>query len=75
MSVNESWTSLLPLAIQEKLHGRVQLQRILSNVVWLSLDKLLRLGIGAVVGIWIARYLGPDQFGLLNYALAFFDSL
>jgi PST family polysaccharide transporter len=27
--------------------------------------------VGLLVGIWIARYLGPDQFGLLNYAIAF----
>ena len=25
---------------------------------------------GLVVGVWIARYLGPDQFGVLNYAVA-----
>ena len=47
------------------------LQKILSNIVWLSMDKLLRLAVGAVVGVWMARYLGPSQFGLLNYALAF----
>jgi len=68
---NESWTNLLPDSIRERLHGRSQLQKILSNIVWLSLDKVLRLGIGAVLGIWIARYLGPEQFGLLNYAAAF----
>ncbi len=26
---------------------------------------------GLLVGVWIARYLGPEQFGLMNYALAF----
>ncbi|GAB6270451.1 MAG: flippase [Smithella sp.] len=26
---------------------------------------------GLLVGVWIARYLGPEQFGLLSYALAF----
>ncbi len=68
---NQAWTNLLPPFLQERLQGRVQLQRILSNIVWLSLDKVLRLGVGAVVGVWIARYLGPSQFGLLNYATAF----
>lgn len=29
---------------------------------------------GLVIGVWIARYLGPAQFGSLNYALAFFAS-
>ena len=26
---------------------------------------------GILVGVWIARHLGPEQFGLLNFALAF----
>ena len=29
------------------------------------------MGIGLVVGVWVARYLGPEQFGKYNYALAF----
>lgn len=68
---NMSWTKFLPGFAQKRLEGRVQLQRILSNIAWLSIDKLLRLGVGAVIGVWIARYLGVAQFGLLNYALAF----
>lgn len=70
-SANESWTYLLPGSLRELLHGRLQLQKILSNIAWLSVDKLMRLGVGAVVGVWIARYLGPDRFGLLNYTAAF----
>jgi PST family polysaccharide transporter len=34
-------------------------------------DKFLRMSIGLVVGIWLARYLGPKQFGALNFAIAF----
>lgn len=29
------------------------------------------MGVGLFVGVWLARYLGPEQFGLFNYALAF----
>ena len=29
------------------------------------------MGGGLIVGIWLARYLGPEQFGLMNYAIAF----
>lgn len=43
---------------------------VLLNVLWLSLDQLSRLAIGLVVGIWIARYLGPQQWGEINYVLA-----
>jgi PST family polysaccharide transporter len=70
-AANQSWTNLLPPSFRERLHGRIQLQKILSNIIWLSLDKFLRLGVGAVVGVWIARYLGPAQFGILNYTIAF----
>jgi O-antigen/teichoic acid export membrane protein len=29
------------------------------------------MGVGLVVIVWIARYLGPEQFGVLSYATAF----
>jgi O-antigen/teichoic acid export membrane protein len=29
------------------------------------------MAVGLFVGIWVARYLGPDKFGLLSYAMAF----
>lgn len=44
---------------------------ILDNIGWLLIDKVLRMGIGLIVGAWIARYLGPEQFGKLGYTLAF----
>ncbi len=34
-------------------------------------EKILRMFVGLFVGIWVARYLGPDQFGLLSYAQSF----
>ena len=49
-------------------HG---LKKIIFNSSWLFADKVLRLGIGLFVGVWVARYLGPDSFGLFNYAAAF----
>jgi polysaccharide transporter, PST family len=47
------------------------LRQIISNASWLVADKVLRMAVALVVGVWIARYLGPEQFGLLNYAIAF----
>ncbi|MCF0058306.1 flippase [Dyadobacter sp. CY356] len=41
------------------------------NILWLSLDKVFKLAVGLIVGIWVARYLGPNQWGELNYVLAF----
>lgn len=47
------------------------LKKIIKNIAWLSGDQVFRLAAGFIVGAWVARYLQPTQFGLLNYALAF----
>ena len=44
--------------------------RILKNIVWLFFDRFFRLGVGLFVGIWVAKYLGPNNFGKWNYAVA-----
>lgn len=50
--------------------GAGVLRRLVSNTGWLLAEKSLRLAVGLVVGGWMARYLGPEQFGLYNYSLA-----
>jgi PST family polysaccharide transporter len=42
-----------------------------KNVIWLFFDKIFRLGLGLIVGVLVARYLGPGLFGKWNYAIAF----
>ncbi|MEG4853437.1 flippase [Microcoleus sp. B5-D4] len=56
-------------AVSQKLGPN--LRQVLSNIAWLFTDQILQMGLGLFVGLWVARYLGPTQFGLLNYALAF----
>jgi PST family polysaccharide transporter len=43
----------------------------IGNTAWLFADKALRMAVGLTVGVMVARYLGPTQFGLLSYALTF----
>lgn len=50
---------------------RLGSSKIATNILWLLFDKGLRIGSGLIIGIWIARHLGPDQFGKLNYGQAF----
>ncbi len=69
--MNQAWIQFLPPFLRSKLDGRYTLQKILSNTGWLFADRLLRMGAGLVVGVWIARYLGPEQYGLFNYVVAF----
>lgn len=44
--------------------------QIADNLGWLFFDKVLRMGVGLIVGVWVARYLGVQDFGALNYAMA-----
>ena len=57
--------------LQRNIGQREGLRRILSNIGWLMMDRLLRMFIGLLVGVWVARYLGPKEYGTLNFALAF----
>jgi PST family polysaccharide transporter len=46
-------------------------RKIIGNTGWLMFDRVGRMGLGLFVGVWVARYLGPLQFGSLNFAVAF----
>jgi len=48
-----------------------KLHTILANSSWLFADKILRMGINLILVVRVARYLGVQQYGLYNYAIAF----
>jgi O-antigen/teichoic acid export membrane protein len=54
-----------------RIAHRPNLIKIVHNISWLFFDKILKMGLGFFVGVWIVRYLGPEQFGLLSFATAF----
>ena len=56
----------------QKIQQRRGIRDSLSNIGWLSGDRLLRMFGAVVVGMLVARYLGPSQFGLLNYGIAIY---
>ena len=39
-----------------------------KNTSWLMAEKILRMTVGLFVGVWVARYLGPEQFGVFAFA-------
>lgn len=43
---------------------------IVRNIGWLAFDRLVRLSLGFLIIIWLARYLGPEAFGWFSYAQA-----
>lgn len=65
------WLSLLPFSVQKRLAGRSNLHAIIHNSGWLFFDKAVRMALGLLVGAWVARYLGPSQYGELAYVLAY----
>lgn len=46
-------------------------RRYFANTSWMLAEQILRLVAGLFVGIYVARYLGPEQFGIYSYAAAF----
>ncbi|MBJ6727316.1 flippase [Geomesophilobacter sediminis] len=69
--MNSWWMAYLPETVREWLDGRLQFQRAIGNTGWLFLDRIARMVIGLTVGAWVARHLGPTQFGELAYVLSF----
>lgn len=63
--------NITPSFLRRRISSRPNLLKIVDNIGWLFLDKVLRMGAGLLVGVWLARYLGPEKFGLLNFAQAF----
>lgn len=42
-----------------------------KNTSWLFGEKILRITLGVFIGVWVARYLGPERFGVYAYAGSF----
>lgn len=47
-------------------------KKYFKNTSWLFTEKILRILISFVVTVLVVRYLGPEQFGLLSYAISFY---
>lgn len=68
--MNVSWVRWLPKPIRDRIEGRHVLQRAIGNTGWLLVDWAVRLAGGLLVSVWVARYLGPENYGKLSYAMA-----
>jgi O-antigen/teichoic acid export membrane protein len=53
------------------LKNHAGFMRYFKNSSWMLGEQMLRMVAGLLVGIWVARYLGPEQFGIFSYVLAF----
>ena len=46
-------------------------QKVVKNLVWAVVGKIVTLLGSLLVGIFVARYLGPQQYGLMNYVFSY----
>lgn len=60
----------IPSMIWRSIADRPNLAKIVHNIGWLVAGRLSQLSVGVIVTVWIARYLGPAQFGVIGFALA-----
>ena len=54
-----------------QLIARPGFRKYFANTSWLLGERILRMAVLLFVGIYVARYLGPERFGLLSYTLSF----
>ena len=55
-------------AVGQKLSPN--LRKAIGNTGWLFTEKITQMVLGLLIGLWIARYLGPERFGRFNLAIA-----
>jgi polysaccharide transporter, PST family len=66
----EALAKIMPPSVIRLITRRSGLQKIIANTGWLFADNVGSLLAGFLVGVWVARYLGPTQYGIFNYAIA-----
>lgn len=54
-----------------KLHLSPTKEKVVRNIVWAVTGKVVTLLGGLLVGIFVARYLGPEQYGLMSYVMSY----
>lgn len=57
--------------LQKLTQSYPSLARYLKNTLWMLVERVLRMAMALLVGVYVARYLGPIHFGALSYAIAF----
>ncbi len=46
-------------------------KRYFTNTGWMFFGQMFSLVISFFIGAWLARYLGPENYGIISYAVAF----
>ncbi len=46
-------------------------RRYFANTGWMFLGQMMSLILSFFIGVWLARYLGPENYGTISYVVAF----
>ena len=46
-------------------------KKIFVNISWLFFERIIGMIVSFFVGVYVARYLGPENFGLFSYSVSF----
>lgn len=51
--------------------GHEGFRRYFTNTSWMFFGQMFGLALSFFIGVWVVRYLGPENYGVLSYSLAF----
>ena len=54
-----------------ELQNHQGFKKYFKNTFWLFIERIFRLTVSFFVGVWVVRYLGPEEFGLFSYTQSF----
>jgi O-antigen/teichoic acid export membrane protein len=43
---------------------------LFENAGWLMGERVVKMAISFLIGVWVVRYLGPEQYGVYRYAIS-----
>ena len=58
-------------SVIKRFHLSKTKEAIVQNLFWAVVGKIVNLFGGLLVGIIVARYLGPEQYGLMSYVISY----
>jgi len=62
---------ILPNSIQKKLENNYEIQKIITNIIWVFGERGIQFLLAIFIGVLLARYLEPNQFGIYSFGIAF----
>lgn len=75
---HESIFAVLSIFCRKRIYIEMENKRILKNASWIVMGRLFQMVLSLLTGIITARYLGPSNYGLINYSasyIAFFSAI